>query len=184
VQKLEQFSQKWGLEQFWFRSGLYPTALILCFLRNFYLKTASHFSEIALILREGLCGGKQLAACLYRLVLVVSTLALSSQISMAAPKSATKVKVPNPKYAAIVIDAHSGKTLYQENANAKRYPASLTKMMTLYMLFEAMQTGRIAPETPIPVSEYASQRPPTKIGFKPGNDNGRRCKGTGIPFFQ
>jgi len=114
------------------------------------------------------------------LILFVMALGLSAQISVAAPKAKAKAKTiktqaiktqakePNPRYAAIIIDANSGKTLYQENANARRYPASLTKMMTLYLLFEAMQHGRIAPETPIPVSEYASRRPPTKIGFKPG----------------
>ncbi|WP_051016516.1 SPOR domain-containing protein [Bartonella tamiae] len=72
------------------------------------------------------------------------------------------------KYAAIVVDANTGKTLFQANANARRYPASLTKMMTLYMLFEAMQSGRVNPNTPIPVSAYAAARQPTKIGFKPG----------------
>ncbi|WP_410007240.1 MULTISPECIES: D-alanyl-D-alanine carboxypeptidase family protein [unclassified Bartonella] len=95
--------------------------------------------------------------------MAVVALSLSANIAAAAPKG-----VYADKYAAIVIDANSGKTLFQENANAKRYPASLTKMMTLYMLFEAMQSGRISPNTPIPVSAYAAARPPTKIGFKPG----------------
>ncbi|CAK01304.1 D-alanyl-D-alanine carboxypeptidase [Bartonella tribocorum] len=72
------------------------------------------------------------------------------------------------KYAAIVIDATTGKTLFQANATLKRYPASLTKMMTLYLLFEAMQMRRVTPNTPIPVSHYAAMRPPTKIGFKAG----------------
>lgn len=72
------------------------------------------------------------------------------------------------KYAAIVIDAHTGKTLFQANATLKRYPASLTKMMTLYLLFEAMHLRRITSNTPIPISHYAATRPPTKIGFKAG----------------
>ena len=72
------------------------------------------------------------------------------------------------RYAAIVIDANTGKTLFASNADAKRYPASLTKMMTLYMLFEAMQAGRMSKDTRIPVSAYAAARPPTKIGFRPG----------------
>ncbi len=72
------------------------------------------------------------------------------------------------KYAAIVIDANTGKTLFASNADAQRYPASLTKMMTLYMLFEAMQSGRVNKDTQIPVSAYARSRPPTKIGFRPG----------------
>jgi len=111
---------------------------------------------------------RQYTACLCKLVLFLVAVACFAQMSLAAPKSAPKAKTPNPKYAAIVIDANNGKTLYQENANAKRFPASLTKMMTLYMLFEAMQAGRIAPETPIPVSAYAAARPPTKLGVKPG----------------
>ncbi|UXM94010.1 D-alanyl-D-alanine carboxypeptidase [Bartonella sp. HY329] len=95
--------------------------------------------------------------------IAVVAVSLGANIASAAPKGAYA-----DKYAAIVIDANSGKTLFQENANAKRYPASLTKMMTLYMLFEAMQSGRISSNTPIPVSAYAASRPPTKIGFKAG----------------
>jgi len=68
----------------------------------------------------------------------------------------------------IMVDVKTGQVLAHSHAFDRWYPASLTKMMTLYMLFEAMQAGRIAPETPIPVSEYAAARPPTKIGFKPG----------------
>lgn len=72
------------------------------------------------------------------------------------------------KYAAIVVDANSGKVLFEENAEAARYPASLTKMMTLYMLFEALEQGRISPSSAIPVSAYAASRPPSRLGFKPG----------------
>lgn len=72
------------------------------------------------------------------------------------------------KYAVIVIDANSGKTLFEENASVRRYPASLTKMITLYLLFEAMQSGRICGNTPIPVSAYAASRPPTKMGLRAG----------------
>ncbi|GGA82171.1 D-alanyl-D-alanine carboxypeptidase [Brucella endophytica] len=72
------------------------------------------------------------------------------------------------KYAAIVVDANTGKTLFSANADAARYPASLTKMMTLYMLFEAMQAGRVNKNTQMPVSAYAAARPPTKLGLKPG----------------
>lgn len=88
-------------------------------------------------------------------------------ISYSSAKATPKEAYPD-KYAAIVIDAHTGKTLFQANATLKRYPASLTKMMTLYMLFEAMEMRRVTPNTPIPVSAYAAARPPTKIGFKAG----------------
>lgn len=72
------------------------------------------------------------------------------------------------KYAAIVVDASSGKVLYEKSAREIRYPASLTKMMTLYLMFEAIDQGRMAMSTEIPVSAYAARRPPTKIGFKAG----------------
>lgn len=94
---------------------------------------------------------------------VALAVSVSASMSYAAPKETFA-----DRYAAIVIDANSGKTLFDQNGNARRYPASLTKMMTLYMLFEAMQSGRVSPNTPIPVSAYAAARPPTKIGFKPG----------------
>jgi len=72
------------------------------------------------------------------------------------------------RYAHIVIDANSGKVLDSQNADQLKYPASLTKMMTMYMLFEGMKSGRINKDTRIPISSYAAARPPTKIGFKPG----------------
>lgn len=72
------------------------------------------------------------------------------------------------KYAAIVVDAKSGKMLYGANVNELRYPASLTKMMTLYMLFEAMDEGRVNRTDLIPISRNAAARPPSKLGLKPG----------------
>ena len=74
----------------------------------------------------------------------------------------------NPKYAGLVIDNNTGKILYQENANAPRYPASLTKMMTLYIVFEEIEAGRLRLDTPIRVSKHAASEPPSKLGFKPG----------------
>ncbi|WP_336276838.1 D-alanyl-D-alanine carboxypeptidase [Bartonella sp. CB178] len=107
--------------------------------------------------------GKKIVYFCKKLVISYIVLALSCSWASATPKGA----YPD-KYAAIVIDANTGKTLFEANATLKRYPASLTKMMTLYMLFEAMHTGRITPKTPIPVSSYAAARPPTKIGLKAG----------------
>ena len=72
------------------------------------------------------------------------------------------------RFAAIVVDGHSGRTLFSENASSLRYPASLTKMMTLYMLFEALETGRISKESEIPVSAHAAGQPPSKLGIKAG----------------
>jgi D-alanyl-D-alanine carboxypeptidase len=75
---------------------------------------------------------------------------------------------PPTKYSALVIDASSGTTLYQADATATRYPASLTKMMTLYLLFEALDQGRVSRTTEIPVSAFAARQPPSKIGLKTG----------------
>jgi len=73
------------------------------------------------------------------------------------------------KYAALVIDGSTGRTLYSVNAEAQRYPASLTKMMTLYMLFEAMDAGRVTPDTQIPVSAHAASQPPSKMRIRAGD---------------
>ncbi|WP_265516491.1 D-alanyl-D-alanine carboxypeptidase family protein [Nitratireductor luteus] len=78
------------------------------------------------------------------------------------------VPLNSEKYAAIVIDAHSGKIIYESASNERRYPASLTKMMTLYLLFEALDSGQLTSSSEIPISAFAASRPPSKIGFKPG----------------
>ncbi|QLF70363.1 D-alanyl-D-alanine carboxypeptidase [Peteryoungia desertarenae] len=74
----------------------------------------------------------------------------------------------NPKYAGIVIDANTGKVLYNENGDSLRYPASLTKMMTLYMVFEALESGRISLSSRVPVSKNAAAEPPSKLGVGAG----------------
>ncbi|MBB5074023.1 D-alanyl-D-alanine carboxypeptidase/D-alanyl-D-alanine carboxypeptidase (penicillin-binding protein 5/6) [Bartonella callosciuri] len=106
---------------------------------------------------------RKIIRCYKKVAIVFVILALSYSWASATPPGA----YPD-KYAAIIIDANTGKILFQANSTLKRYPASLTKMMTLYMLFEAMHMGRVTPNTPIPVSHYATTRPPTKIGFKAG----------------
>ncbi|WP_037072118.1 D-alanyl-D-alanine carboxypeptidase family protein, partial [Rhizobium sp. PDO1-076] len=73
-----------------------------------------------------------------------------------------------PKYAGVVIDARTGKVLYSEDADSLRYPASLTKMMTLYMVFEALEAGRISLSTKVPVSKNAAAEPPSKLGVGAG----------------
>lgn len=72
------------------------------------------------------------------------------------------------KSSAIVIDAKTGKVLYSSDANGRRYPASLTKMMTLYLTFEALAKGRISKSTPVVFSANAAAEPPTKLGVRPG----------------
>ena len=73
-----------------------------------------------------------------------------------------------PKQSAIVIDAYSGKVLYSSNADAKRYPASLTKVMTLYILFEHLKKGDIKLSDRVVFSRHAASMAPSKLGIKPG----------------
>ncbi|MEQ5769655.1 D-alanyl-D-alanine carboxypeptidase [Halomonas sp. H33-56] len=75
----------------------------------------------------------------------------------------------NPRYAGIVVDAESHEILYAENADERRYPASLTKMMTLYMLFEALDGRTMSLGQPLPVSSHAASMPATKLWLKPGD---------------
>ncbi|MDP1630361.1 MAG: SPOR domain-containing protein [Caulobacter sp.] len=73
-----------------------------------------------------------------------------------------------PKYAAIVVDANTGEVLYAKRADSPRYPASITKVMTLYLAFEALSEGRIKPTDMITVSAKAASQPPTKLGVGAG----------------
>ena len=84
-----------------------------------------------------------------------------------APLSGAASAADN-KYAAIVFDANSGKVLFSKNADAKRYPASLTKIMTLYILFEELEANRLTLSTKLPVSANAARQPPSKLGVKAG----------------
>jgi D-alanyl-D-alanine carboxypeptidase len=76
--------------------------------------------------------------------------------------------VSAPPYAAIVLDGNSGNVLHAANADELRHPASLTKIMTLYLLFERLDAGKLRLDSPLPVSEHASMQAPTKLGLKPG----------------
>jgi D-alanyl-D-alanine carboxypeptidase len=74
----------------------------------------------------------------------------------------------SPSFASIIVDGNSGATLQSNNPDASRHPASLTKIMTLYMLFERLEAGKMKLDTEMDVSEFASEQAPTKLGLKPG----------------
>lgn len=76
--------------------------------------------------------------------------------------------IPQRAYAAIAVDARTGKVLHEADATALRYPASLTKMMTLYLVFEKLDSGQWNRNTALTVSEEAAGRPPAKLGVKAG----------------
>jgi D-alanyl-D-alanine carboxypeptidase len=73
------------------------------------------------------------------------------------------------KDAALILDGETGRALYARNADALRHPASLTKMMTLYLLFEQLKNGQMTLATPIPVSWHAASQAPTKLYLRPGS---------------
>ncbi len=87
--------------------------------------------------------------------LVVSTVLVTSPLQ-AAP------------FAAIVMDARTGEVLYEKNADTRLHPASLTKMMTLYIVFQEIEAGRLSLDTKVTVSKYAASQPPSRLGLKPG----------------
>ncbi len=85
-------------------------------------------------------------------------------LSFVAPAAAA-----DNKYAALVVDANSGRVLFSRNADASRYPASLTKMMTLYLLFEELDAKRLTLKSQLSVSANAARQPPSKLGLRAGS---------------
>lgn len=71
-------------------------------------------------------------------------------------------------YAAIVQDARTGEVLFSQNANTRLHPASLTKMMTLYIAFEEIERGKLSLDTMVTVSKNAASKPPSRLGLKAG----------------
>jgi D-alanyl-D-alanine carboxypeptidase len=74
----------------------------------------------------------------------------------------------SPQFSSIIVDGNSGATLSSNNPDGIRHPASLTKIMTLYLLFEQLERGKMKLDTEMDVSERASEQAPTKLGLKPG----------------
>lgn len=75
----------------------------------------------------------------------------------------------SPRFASIVVDVNSGKVLNQSDPDGLRHPASVTKVMTLYLLFEQLEAGKLTLDSELPVSARASAQAPSKLGLKPGS---------------
>ena len=101
----------------------------------------------------------------WRRLLATAALCAGALLAAAAPAAA---QIGSARYASIIVDARSGNVLSSVNADEPRYPASLTKLMTLYMTFEALRDHRIALEQLVPVSADAASMAPTKLGLTPG----------------
>jgi len=95
-------------------------------------------------------------------LLITMLLAVAAAVGL-APSGA------EARYASIVVDADSGQVLYAVNADTRNYPASLTKMMTLYLVFEALEKGTLKLDQKLTVSRRAAGMPPSKLGLKEGD---------------
>lgn len=98
-----------------------------------------------------------------RLLTMVAAGLLAASLLATAATPATAAT-----YASIIMDADTGKVLYARNPDTRIYPASLTKMMTLYMLFEQIERGKTSLKTPMTVSKRAAGQPPSKLGLRAG----------------
>lgn len=91
----------------------------------------------------------------------IGLMLLAIALAMSSPADA------NPRYAALVIDAHTGEVLFSRYADERRYPASITKIMTVYILFEELEAGRLTLDSQLSVSQNAADQPPSKVGVRP-----------------
>jgi D-alanyl-D-alanine carboxypeptidase len=95
---------------------------------------------------------------------LLATAGLASWILM----TPAHAQIGSARYSSIIVDASSGNVLEEVNADQPRHPASLTKMMTLYLTFEALRDRRIALDQSVPVSPHAASMEPSKLGLLPG----------------
>ncbi|MBP0495844.1 D-alanyl-D-alanine carboxypeptidase family protein [Pararoseomonas indoligenes] len=101
--------------------------------------------------------------------LALAALLAVSLLAPAALALPSRAEPGDRRYAAFVQDAGTGEVLFAVDADAPRYPASLTKMMTLYLAFEALGRGKMTESTRIRVSRHAASRPPSKLGLRAGS---------------
>lgn len=101
-------------------------------------------------------------------LLTVFLAAAAMMMAVLAPAAQAQSLYSQTKYAAIVVDAASGEVLYARRADQPRYPASITKVMTLYLVFEALATGRLKLDDQVVMSQHAVAQPPSKSGLRAG----------------
>jgi D-alanyl-D-alanine carboxypeptidase len=100
--------------------------------------------------------------------------AASVVVALSSPAEAARRKRHHagggyaPPYAAMVVDVKTGRVLHADNEDALRHPASVTKVMTLYLLFEQLERGKLSLDTPLRVSANAARQAPSKLGLQPG----------------
>src|ERR1700753_2591331 len=110
-----------------------------------------------------------------RLFLALGLAATTALGSIATPANAqipyfeNLLAASQTKYAAIVVDAKTGEILYAKHADSPRYPASITKIMTLYLTFEALASGKLHLDDRVVISPHAAAQSPTKLGVRAGD---------------
>ncbi|MBR1284638.1 SPOR domain-containing protein [Bradyrhizobium sp. AUGA SZCCT0177] len=127
------------------------------------------------MLRTTLASSRILRVCVLGLVTLTTAVIYTSDSAEARryrqrhhARHHAAVASYSPQFASIIVDGNSGATLSSNNPDALRRPASLTKIMTLYLLFEQLERGKLKLDSELEVSSYASQQAPTKLGLKPG----------------
>lgn len=120
------------------------------------------------MLRGGTFGYRSLRWGALSLTAVVTMAAFCDNADARRRHKAQAAESYQPSYSSIVVDINSGEVMQATNADAPRHPASLTKIMTLYLLFERMEQGKIKLQTELPVSAHAAVQAPSKLGLKPG----------------
>src|SRR5215216_8146543 len=124
------------------------------------------------MLRTTLASSRALRVCALGLVTFTTAILISSESAEARRYKNRRHHVVresySPQFSSIIVDGNSGAVLSSNNPDAIRRPASLTKIMTLYLLFERLEAGKIKLDTEMEVSGHASEQAPTKLGLKPG----------------
>src|ERR1700712_4208335 len=131
------------------------------------------------MLRTTLASSRTLRVCVLGLATFTTAILISSDSAEArryrhrqvASHHRTHVASESysPQFSSIIVDGNSGEVLTSNNPDGSRHPASLTKIMTLYLLFERLDSGKMKLDTEMAVSEHASEQAPTKLGLRPGN---------------
>ncbi len=126
------------------------------------------------MLRTNSASSRTLRACILGLATVSAVIIATTDTADARRRGRHHVRSEarqsySPAFASIIVDGNSGATLTSNNADALRHPASLTKIMTLYLLFEKLEQGKLKLDSEMEVSSHASSQSPTKLGLRPGS---------------
>ncbi|MEH2626487.1 D-alanyl-D-alanine carboxypeptidase [Bradyrhizobium sp. AZCC 1719] len=125
------------------------------------------------MLRTTLASSRALRMCALGLITFTTAILISSESAEARRSKHRRHhhvarESYSPQFSSIIVDGNSGAVLASNNPDGIRRPASLTKIMTLYLLFERLESGKMKLDTEMEVSEHASEQAPTKLGLRPG----------------